>query len=145
MTPPDKKTLLNERGIRVEVEDNPEAIAIENVYLRQADPLRRFYVFEVTTRIKYPAVVGLGGSSTDNDHEVYIDGTADSIYYGNDEGQEYPDGLPGMAVLNVILPKHTHFWHKLFHPRERWSRPGWHVVSNEFHDKYSVELVAWYA
>lgn len=144
MTSPAKTTLLRERGLHVEVDDNPEAITIESVYLRKADPLRRFYVFEVSTRIKYPSVVGLGYGEGDNITEVYLDGTERSLYYGDEDDQEYPDGVPGMASLTVTLPEHTHFWHKLFHPKQRHSRPSWHVGSNDFHDKYSVEIVAWY-
>ncbi len=143
MTFPNKLTLLKERGLRVEMDDNPEAITIESVYLRKADPLRRFYVFEVHTRIKYPAVIGLGYGE-DDETEVYLDGNDRSLYYGEDEDQEYPDGVPGMATLTVTPPKRTHFWHKLFHPTQRHTRPSWHVTSSDFHDKYSVEIVAWY-
>lgn len=143
MTSPNKLTLLKERGLRVEVADNPEAITIGGVYLRKADPFRRFYLFEVHTQIKYPSVVGLGYGDEDAT-EVYLDGTDRSLYYGDLDDQEYPDGVPGMATLTVIPPKHTHFWHKLFHPKQRHTRPSWHVTSSDFHDKYSVEIVAWY-
>lgn len=137
-------TLLREKGVRIETDDNFIGIPISGVRLRRANLLRQFYVIDIDTQVKYPTVGGLGSSDEDGTHEVYVSASPRTIYYGGGDDGVSPmeDGLPGMSVLRVTLPPKWNPWHKLRY-RERWNQPEWRLSVSET-DKYTIQLIAWY-
>lgn len=140
-------TLLGEKGVRVETDENFIGIPISGARLRRSTLSRQFYVIDIETVVKYPAVGGYSASSDDDDaHEVYISASPRTIYYGGGDDGVSPmeDGIPGMSVLRVSLPhkRVAGLWHRLL-GRDRWNRPQWHLSVSET-DKYAIQFVAWY-
>lgn len=139
-------TLLSEKGIRVETDENFIGIPISSVRLRRSTLLRQFYVIDIETHAKYPTVGGFTAADGDEPHEVYISASPRTIYYGGGDDGVSPmeDGIPGMSVLRLSLPRKVApgLWHRLL-GRDKWNRPQWHLSVSES-DKYNIQFVAWY-